>query len=103
MAVLQFRLSAWTPSDRSIGMCSFCGLLRAPVGHHWAFVRKWGKWEMTAFCHVLSCLAFLLQVRSFRWVDAVLLSLRGYGMNDGEVLSITFPVVVETWVGRGNI
>lgn len=33
----------------------------------------------------------------------VLLSLCGYGMNDGEVLGITLPVVVEMWVGRGNV
>lgn len=49
------------------------------------------------------CLALLLQLRSFRLVDVVLLSLCDYGMNDGQVLGITFPVVVEMWVGRGNI
>lgn len=49
------------------------------------------------------CLALLMQLRSSRGVDMVLLSLCAYGMNEGQVLGIIFPVVVEMWVGRGNV
>lgn len=52
---------------------------------------------------MLLYLALLMQLRSFRRVDVVLLSSCDYGMNDEQVLGVTFPAVVEMWVGRGNI
>lgn len=80
-------------------MRRFCGILCAPV----VIVCTNGAVGNDSFLSCFLCLAVLLQLRSFRLVDVVLLSLCYYGMNDGQVLGVTFPVVVEMWVGRGNI